>query len=91
MMRGNIALPSRLANCVADAHEIRRIDEYHTSFDTLGTVVTPRGLAGGFNLVQKVSKYLKIIFHQKQWYCASQTWGNEGYIQRSVKMEWMKR
>ena len=39
-------------------------DEYHTSFDTLGTVVTPRGLAGGFNLVQKCVEILENNFHQ---------------------------
>ena len=34
-------------------------DEYHTSLDTLGAVVTPRGLAGGLNMVQKCIELLE--------------------------------
>ena len=33
--------------------------EYHTSLDTLGDVVTPTGLAGGFHLVQKCLEILE--------------------------------
>ena len=54
--------------------------EYHTSLDNLNNVVSPRGLNGGFNLIKKQSKLLRIMLVSSQGFTVNLKCQKEIYI-----------
>ena len=55
--------------------------EYHNSDDKLGTVVTSKGLYGGYNIIKDVIYSFEKIVFQSQDLNVSRSYQKENYIQ----------